>query len=141
MTAPLILRGAFLLVGGYISFMDFRFGKIPNGALYFLGLLLILWIREDGFWQEHLICGALSLGLITSIFYGLKAYKKQVPLGGGDLKLFPVLGAFNTLDSFPLFLILSGLLACIIAFILKREKFPLGPALVAGSMMVLLFLK
>ncbi len=117
--------------------MDFRYGKIPNGAVCLFGLLLIFWVREDGLWQEHLICGALSLSLIISIFYGLKSYKKKVPLGGGDLKLFPVLGAFNTLDSLPLFLVLSGIFAGLTALILKREKFPLGPALVAGSFFAL----
>jgi prepilin signal peptidase PulO-like enzyme (type II secretory pathway) len=141
MTSLLILKGIFFLVGGYVSFMDFRYGKIPNRAICLFGLLLILWIRKNGFWQEHLICGALSLGLIASIFYGLKAYKKKVPLGGGDLKLFPVVGAFNTLDSFPIFLILSGVFAGLTALVLRKEKFPLGPALVAGSMTVLLFLK
>jgi hypothetical protein len=105
MNSPLILKRAFLLVGGYISFMDFRFGKIPHGSVYLLGVLLIFWMKENGVWQEHLICGGLSLGLIMSIFYGLNIYKKKVPLGCGDLKLFPVLGTFNRLDSFPLFLI------------------------------------
>ena len=133
MTSLWILKGVFLSVGGYLSFMDFRCGKIPNGTVCLLGLLLIFWMREDGFWQEHLICGGLSIGLIFSIFYGLKFYKKKVPLGGGDLKLFPVLGAFNTLGSFPVFLILSGIFAGLTALFLRREKFPLGPALVAGS--------
>lgn len=137
MTSLLILKGMLLLMGGYISYQDFQYGKIPNAGLCGVGFLLIPWIIMKGLWEEHLICGFLSFSLIFSIFYGLKLYKKKIPLGGGDLKLFPVLGAFNTLDSFPIFLILSGIFACLTALIVRQEKFPLGPALVGGSMFVL----
>ncbi len=143
MTELTILKGVFLLTGGYIAYEDFRFGKIPKEAVYGIGLLLILWIFSRGFWEEHLICGLLSFFFIFALFYSFKFYKKVIPLGGGDLKLFPLLGAFNTLESFPFFLIYTGLLGIFTALfyriVLKREKFPLGPALMGGGTLTLFY--
>ena len=115
----------------WISYKDLLYGKIPNVALLFLGLLLPFHITLLNLPYNHsLMSGLLGLTLVlVSILFS----RTLSFIGAGDLKLFGLACFFTDLRTFGLFMTCAGLLALCSALIYRRQfqkkKFPLGPAL------------
>ncbi len=153
----------------------FRFGITPATLGYFIfvsSLMVIIWIDIHhqiipdvislpgiilGFlfsfinpflsWQSSIIgilVGGGALFLIGELYYLLR---KQVGMGGGDIKLLAMLGAFLGWQSLPFIIMVSSLTGavCGIAIILVQKtgsqtKIPFGPYLASAALTYLFFM-
>jgi prepilin signal peptidase PulO-like enzyme (type II secretory pathway) len=130
-----------------LAIIDIEHLILPNSIVYFLGILglgcnyLQWWVS----WSEALLGAGIaysSLGLVATIYYRITG---RIGLGGGDVKLFSMLGAWLGWKALPTVLLiatLSGSLwACGLLF-LKRHNYdtpiPFGPFLALGAYWVLL---
>ena len=128
-----------------IFFIDLDFQIIPDGLNIYLGVILFLF----SFLHHHFYHMALGFLLgggfplaITWIFY---LWKGQIGLGGGDIKLFAVLGIYLG----PLEIVRTLFLSCLlgsIAFLIlmilkkanRKTKIPFGPFIVLVSSLQIL---
>jgi leader peptidase (prepilin peptidase)/N-methyltransferase len=121
---------------------------LPGTAL---GLLLSLFFPHLAFWEA--LAGALTG---SGVFYGLGwAYERltgKMGLGGGDVKLMALIGAFLGIGSLPLIIFLSaaagslaGLGLALARGLLARGEWrtlaiPYGPFLAAAALLYLFWL-
>lgn len=124
---PLLLQAwvftSLLLV---ISVTDLYYGLIPNKVLLFFLYFLVLF--PFSFWGGAL--GFLLLlisGRIGSLLLGKTA------LGGGDIKLFGVVGGVLGPSGLLMSLILASGLGLLYASALKKTILPFGPFIAAGA--------
>lgn len=120
-----------------LSIVDMKKYEIPNGYLIFsiawwlVGMFLmhlegmnVLLLLKDGLIGGFVISGAL---LLLSLVMD-KVLKKE-SMGGGDIKLFFVvglyLGTLNTLFT----LVVACVVGLLFVFVLKKDKIPFGPAI------------
>ncbi len=163
-----------LLMGVLSVALFFRFGLTLTGFGYFIfcgALLAIIWIDLHhqiipdvislpgilfGFcfsffnstvgWQESLIgliIGGGVLYLISLLYYLLR---KQEGMGGGDIKLLAMLGAFLGYLSLPFIIFASSISGAVIGIatllIHKKEvntRIPFGPFLSISALIYLFF--
>ncbi len=126
-----------------ISVSDSVYRIIPNKVLApFFILIMIerIFIAQNEFWW-YPIAGFLA-GFLPLYLLGML---NEQAVGGGDIKLFAVVGIFLGPVGVLLALFLSSLLAIIFYLFLfifqqKKQKFiPFGPSIAVGSWMVYLF--
>ncbi|MBO4277682.1 MAG: prepilin peptidase [Clostridia bacterium] len=131
-----------------LSLVDLDAYIIPNGCLVTAALV---WAAALPFVEEPLT--ALWKGLLSGFVYGaglllvsllLDKILKKDTLGGGDIKLFAVIGLYlgliGTLFS-VIFACVLGLLFVPLRRALKKEgeQIPFGPAIAASATLMLLF--
>ncbi|MBR4798730.1 MAG: prepilin peptidase [Clostridia bacterium] len=131
-----------------LSLVDYESFVIPNGCLIIAALA---WAAALPFGEEPLT--ALWKGLLSGFVYGaglllvsllLDKILKKDTLGGGDIKLFAVIGLYlgmvGTLFA-VIFACVLGLLFAIArrAFKKEGEQIPFGPAIAASATLMLLF--
>ncbi|OGQ36082.1 MAG: hypothetical protein A3F16_04420 [Deltaproteobacteria bacterium RIFCSPHIGHO2_12_FULL_43_9] len=132
-----------------IIIIDVRHMIIPN-ALTFPGIIIGLLgaatqVLPVSFWQSFI--GALvGGGLLWVVGYLYYKVTGRMGLGGGDIKLMAVNGAFLGVDLTILTLFISSLLGAIVGvyLILIRKKsskyaIPFGPYIAAGGAISLFF--
>ncbi len=126
-----------------IFFIDLKHYIIPDSILLiilFLSIGKILVVKEPTFWN-----GIITMIITFVIFYLLFILSNE-KFGGGDVKLFTVLGLFFGWPQINLLIILasiSGLLiggGLILLRITKREDpIPFGPFIVFSSIITLFY--
>lgn len=135
-----------------LTHLDLRYQWLPDvltlpGLALGLGLALVL----PHLTFLHSLLGALGGGLIFQgvrwLYGGLRApASEDLPqgLGGGDVKLLALIGAFLGLKSLALVLMLSGLLGGLVGLVLLmggkgrfRAAFPYGPCLTTAALLAL----
>jgi len=131
-----------------IVVIDLRYMIIPNVFTFpglAIGLLGSAFVFDHGFTQS-LIGILIGGGLLWAIAYVYFALTKKMGLGGGDVKLMAVVGAFLGVDGVLLTLFLSSLLGAAIGLFLivvlrKSTKYamPFGPAIAVGAIIALFF--
>ena len=139
-----------------VSFIDIEHFLIPDIIVYpgiFLGLLFTLFFPEIMSQKSSLLALRQSfLGVISgagSLFLlGVlgKFFLKKDAMGGGDIKLLGMIGAFLGLPAILLTIFFSSLIGSIVSIILillkikKREDYiPFGPYLACGALISLFF--
>ena len=126
-----------------LSVVDLEHQKLPNSLiLCAVGTgLFLTWITDRSLFEAGILCVAVVVAglLLRIIGYWLAG---QPGLGWGDIKLGGALALAIPLDSAPVFLGTSGLLAIILALEFgwrrRLQMVPFGPALCAGAFMALL---
>ena len=113
--------------------------------LYLLGLILPFSVLSFA-WPHWLIGGSIGLGfplLVTWLFYKIRG---QVGLGGGDIKLYGILGLFLG----PIGIVFNIFLSCFVGALIgltlillnkmSREKpMAFGPAIIAVAVLQIYF--
>ena len=135
-----------LFVGSLLamSIVDMKTYEIPDG-FHIFGI--ILWAITlpfiGGNWKQGIISsliGGFVVGggmLILSLIMD-KILKKD-SLGGGDIKLFFVIGLYLKLGTSLFNLIISCLVGLIFVFVLKKDKIPFGPSISIATAFSLLY--
>ena len=110
-----------------------------------IGFLFALWLGKIT-WYESLLgilCGGGSFLLIA---WGYEKLAKREGLGGGDIKLLGMIGAWLGVQSLIVVIVLSSLLGSIIGItlmIIQKKDFktaiPFGPFLAFGAVAYLFF--
>lgn len=129
-----------------LSLVDFESQIIPNGTLL---IAAGAWLVAEPFlfenWAKtigHIVTGALLFGGLLLIANVMDRILKQDSLGGGDIKLFAVVGLYLGL--------LPGLFALVLSCVLglavnlprrhgDRTPFPFGPWIAVGTAIMLFF--
>ncbi len=142
----LILAVPFLIA--MIS-IDIEFMILPdqiNIILAVLGVIFTVLSSPYAFGSalsQAAIAATLYAGLVFILGWGGSRLLKKDTLGFGDVKFFAVAGVWLGVTALPGFLILSGgfgvLLGMFWKILLKQERFPFGPALIAALFMGVLF--
>ncbi len=144
-TPVYFLLAAMLVV---ITFIDLDHQIIPDvislpGILIgFGGSFLIPWIS----WSDSLLGILLGGGLLLAIAWGYEFITKREGMGGGDIKLLAMLGAFLGWKAiFPVVFMASlvGSLTGIPVMLFKKKNsqlpLPFGPFLALGAIIYLLW--
>ena len=151
-----------------------RFGLTITGAGFFLfcaSLVVIIWIdlhhqiipdviSLPGIgiglifsffstfisWQDSLVGILAGGGILYSIALGYLLLRKQEGMGGGDIKLLAMIGAFLGWQSLPFVMFMSSITGCLIgipAMILQKKggntRIPFGPFLSCSGLVYLFF--
>jgi leader peptidase (prepilin peptidase) / N-methyltransferase len=141
----LMLFTALLIV---ISFVDLEFQIIPD-VLSLGGLgagLALSFMRPLLGYKDAFIGAALGGGLLFGIAYGYQLATKREGMGGGDIKLLGMIGAFCGLKGVIFSLFSGSLMGTFVGVPLMlinrrgmRYAIPFGPFLSAGALVYVFF--
>lgn len=142
---PALLFNFLFFLGIFAAFLvhfivDLKHQILPDSINIYLGLLFFAVSVINTPWTHWLIGAALGLGfplLVSWLFYLMKG---QVGLGGGDIKLYAVLGLYLGPIGVMQNIFMSCFLGAIVGIILmvskviKRENpIPFGPFIIIVS--------
>ncbi|MCD8199609.1 MAG: A24 family peptidase [Coriobacteriaceae bacterium] len=125
--------------------VDLTYLILPNRLLVPMALCWLVFALAAADPLYYLIAGisgALVLGIgVLLVGLILGAILHQDSIGGGDIKLFAVLGLFTGISQGLLLLICSCVIGLIFALVLRalRRPFPFGPAIAIAAWIVLMF--
>ena len=144
----IILSVVFLI----IFFIDLKHYIIPNSLTYsmmILGFIKSFVPNLDPIFPNFLnslIGGLLGYGIIWSIIYFYRQFKKKEGMGLGDAKLFAVVGFWFGWISIPFVVFLSSIIALlsVLPDLLRSSKklssqIPFGPFIILGTIIYLVF--
>ncbi len=144
----IILSVVFLI----IFFIDLKHYIIPNSLTYsmmILGFIKSFVPNLDPIFPNFLnslIGGLLGYGIIWSIIYFYRQFKKKEGMGLGDAKLFAVIGFWFGWISIPFVIFLSSIIALlsVLPDLLRSSKklssqIPFGPFIILGTIFYLVF--
>ena len=144
----IILSVVFLI----IFFIDLKHYIIPNNLTYsmmILGFIKSFIPNLDPIFPNFLnslIGGLLGYGIIWSIIYFYRQFKKKEGMGLGDAKLFAVIGFWFGWISIPFVIFLSSIIALlsVLPDLLRSSKklssqIPFGPFIILGTIFYLVF--
>ena len=144
----IILSVVFLI----IFFIDLKHYIIPNSLTYsmmILGFIKSFVPNLDPIFPNFLnslIGGLLGYGIIWSIIYFYRQFKKKEGMGLGDAKLFAVIGFWFGWISIPFIVFLSSIIALlsVLPDLLRSSKklssqIPFGPFIILGTIFYLVF--
>lgn len=131
----------FLLIT--ISLIDFRHKIIPDelslGGIV-LGFLFCL-LTHDITWWASILGTALGGGIFYAVAYGYEKLAKREGLGGGDVKLLGMLGAWFGYQSILILIIISTALGSLVGIAMMifqkkslRTAIPFGPFLALAAL-------
>ncbi|NBX67921.1 MAG: prepilin peptidase [Proteobacteria bacterium] len=142
--ANLILCSGLLV----ISVIDLHHQIIPDEISLpgiVIGFLVSLWVGKISWWQS-LLGILIGGGIFLAIAWGYEKISKKEGLGGGDIKLLAMLGAWLGVQSLLVIIIMSSLLGSIVGIslmIFQKKDFktaiPFGPFLALGALAYLFF--
>ncbi len=129
-----------------LSLVDFESQIIPNGTLL---IAVVAWVAAEPFLFESWTKTLAHVGTGVLLFFGLLGISlvmdrilKRDSLGGGDIKLFGVVGLYLGLLPSLFALILSCILGLAVNLPRQRgnsEPFPFGPWIAAATAVMLFF--
>ena len=144
----IILSVVFLI----IFFIDLKHYIIPNSLTYSMMILGFLKSFDPNLdpifpnFLNSLIGGLLGYGIIWSIIYFYRQFKKKEGMGLGDAKLFAVIGFWFGWISIPFVIFLSSIIALlsVLPDLLRSSKklssqIPFGPFIILGTIFYLVF--
>lgn len=129
-----------------LSLVDFESQIIPNGTLLFAA---VAWAAAEPFlfesWEKtvaHVLSGVVIGGGLLLISMVMDKVLQRESLGGGDVKLFAVVGLYLGLLPSLFTLILSCILGLAVNLPRQRgnsEPFPFGPWIAIATAVMLFF--
>lgn len=149
-TPPFLVDALFFCLLILITFTDLETYLIPD--VYSLGGI-VLGLLLSGFnpqvtWVESITGVLIGAGLLLLIAYTYSKIRGHEGMGGGDIKLLGMIGAFTGWKGVIISLFLSafsGLVAGLIVMAVKREglktAIPYGPFLAIGAVVAYLWQK
>ena len=135
--------GAALIV---VTFIDLQYRLIPDVITLpgiALGVIATLFLQQISF-LDSIIGAALGGGFLFLVAIGYYFLTKKEGMGGGDIKLLAMIGAFLGWKSLFLTVFISSALGSIVGVILMIKKgkdrkyaVPFGPFLAIGALIYL----
>ena len=129
-----------------LSLVDLEIWEIPDGCLLvaaavWLAALPFLW---QGWWPalSHVLCGVLVGGGVLLLSLVMDRMLQKESMGGGDIKLFALVGLYLGFYRTVFTLLLSCVLGLLFVLISRRGRgkpFPFGPAISAAAAVLLLW--
>ena len=145
-TAKALLIFAFLAALIVVTFIDFDHQIIPDAISVpgiFVGFAAALLFGHPT-WRASLAGIALGGGLLWSVAAGYEWLTGREGMGGGDIKLLAMIGAFLGWRAIPVTVLLASLLGSVIGISLMalrgrdtKMAIPFGPFLAAAAVCAL----
>lgn len=140
----------FLFSGALLAiiFIDWQHQIIPDLiSLPGIGLgFLLAFLNPALAWQDAAIGLALGGGFFYAIAAGYYLLTKRAGMGGGDIKLLAMIGAFLGWQALPFVVFSSSLFGTVVGLgaMIKQKKggktvIPYGPFLAVGSLLYIFF--
>lgn len=146
LSAEALLIFAFLAALIVITFIDLDHQIIPDAISLpgiFVGFAAALLFGTPT-WLDSLIGIALGGGLLWAVAEGYARLTGREGMGGGDIKLLAMIGAFLGWRAIPVTLLIGSLLGSVIGLSLMvvrgrdtKMAIPFGPFLAAGAVVAL----
>jgi leader peptidase (prepilin peptidase)/N-methyltransferase len=131
-----------------VTFIDLEhqiipdFISLPGIVVGFAFSFLLPWLG----WKNSLIGIVAGGGSLLLVAYGYQLLTKKEGMGGGDIKLLAMMGAFLGWRSIPFIIFTSSLFGSVvgISMMLARKKdsqlpIPFGPFLAVGAILFIFF--
>jgi leader peptidase (prepilin peptidase)/N-methyltransferase len=140
-----------------VTFIDLEHQIIPDSislpgiVLGFAASVLLPWLGWGGGlvgigWKDSLIGIVAGGGSLLIVAYGYQLLTKKDGMGGGDIKLLAMMGAFLGWRSIPFIIFSSSLVGSVVgvSLIMGRKKdsqvpIPFGPFLAFGALLYIFF--
>lgn len=143
------VRTLFVLLLVLISFVDVRYGKIPDvlslGGLI-VGFVLAFLRKPLFFYQDALYAILVCGGIAVVVIFCCRLFAKQDVMGLGDIKLLCMIGAFCGLRGAVFSVVAGSLFGAVTgaALMLTKEKnaryaIPFGPFLSLGALVFMFY--
>ncbi|MBI2058697.1 MAG: prepilin peptidase [Nitrospirae bacterium] len=132
-----------------VTFIDVDFQIIPDrislgGTIVFL--LTSSFVQTDVGWQSAVIGALFGSGLLFAVAFGYAKVAKREGLGGGDVKLLAMIGAFfgwkGVLPTLFVGALMGSLVGVALMILKKADRktaIPFGPFLALGALTYLFF--
>ncbi len=131
-----------------ISFIDLEYQVIPD-TLSLPGILLGIacsFLNPDLKWYDSIIGAILGGGVLFSIAAGYLLLTKKEGMGGGDIKLLAMIGAYLGWRALPLVIFISAAAGSVIGIGIillskagRQSPIPFGPFLSAAAVLTLFY--
>lgn len=118
-----------------LSLSDLKSYEIPDGYIVFG----IVWWLIFGFDLSGLVAGVVIAGSVLVLSLIMDRVLKKESMGGGDIKLFFVVGLYLGFYGSLFNLILACVIGLVMVFVFHRNKIPFGPAISMATYLSLLF--
>uniref|UniRef100_UPI004047EA9C prepilin peptidase n=1 Tax=Aliarcobacter sp. TaxID=2321116 RepID=UPI004047EA9C len=121
----------------FLSFTDFKRFLVPNNLIISMATMLLIF----GFIESKLYISSIILSLLVLLFFiAIMLINRQIILGGGDIKYMMIIALYLGVQSFALFLVITGLLQTLallyIQNIKKRKIAPMVPMMFLSVIIV-----
>ncbi len=146
--AALILMIAMPFLVALVA-IDLEFMILPDQLNIIVGVLGLIYVVLTSDYTlapalgQSLGAGLFFAGLVFIIGWMMSKLLKKDALGFGDVKFFAVAGIWLGIAFLPVFLVLSGMIGLAMGifwkYVLKQDRFPFGPALIASFTVCILF--
>ena len=118
-----------------LSLSDLKSYEIPDGFILFG----IVWWFLFSFNVKGILAGVTIAGSILILSMIMDRVLKKESMGGGDIKLFFVVGLYLGFYGSLFNLILACVLGLLLVVILKKDRIPFGPAIALATYVSLLY--
>lgn len=117
-----------------LSLSDLKSYEIPDGFIVFG---IVWWVIFSFSW-DGLLAGIVVASAILLLSLVMDRVLKKESMGGGDIKLFFVVGLYLGLYGSLFNIILACVIGLIMVVVLHKNKIPFGPAISAATYISLL---
>lgn len=115
----------FYIFSAVLSYTDFKKFLVPNNIVLTMASMMLIF----GFLESKIYISSILLCLGVLIFFVLLLLlNRNIILGGGDIKYMILVALFLNLQSFALFLLISGVLQTLaLLYVQKVRKRKIAP--------------
>lgn len=128
---------SFYIFSLFLSYTDFKKFLVPNNLIITMFIMLFVF----GFLESKLYISSIILSLLVLLFFiAIMLINRQIILGGGDIKYMMVVALYLGIQSFALFLVVTGLLQTLTLLytqkVKKRRIAPMVPMMFLSTILV-----
>lgn len=110
---------SFYIFSILLSFTDYKKFIVPNNIVIAMSIMMLVF----GFMESKIYISSIILSLVVLIFFIIiMLIKPTMILGGGDIKYMMLVSIFLGVQSFALFLVVTGLLQTIALLYIQKVK-------------------
>lgn len=128
---------SFYIFSLFLSYTDFKKFLVPNNLIITMFIMLFVF----GFLESKLYISSIILSLSVLLFFiAIMLINRQIILGGGDIKYMMIVALYLGIQSFALFLVVTGLLQTLTLLytqkVKKRRIAPMVPIMFLSTILV-----
>ena len=128
---------SFYIFSLFLSYTDFKKFIVPNDLIISMSIMLLVF----GVIESKVYISSIILSLLVLLFFiAIMLINRQLILGGGDIKYMVIVALYLGIQSFALFLVITGLLQTFalvyVQKIKKRRIAPMVPMMFLSTIIV-----
>jgi leader peptidase (prepilin peptidase) / N-methyltransferase len=127
----------FYIFSIFLSYTDYKKFLVPNNLILSMATMLLVF----GFIESKIYISSIILSLLVLLFFiVIMLINRQIILGGGDIKYMMIVALYLGVQSFALFLVITGLLQTFaliyVQNVKKRKIAPMVPMMLISTIIV-----